>query len=217
MKSIKWKKLGLELLVVFLGVTGGFILNNLRDTKKDIKLEKKYIESFIQNIDTNIAELENIIGDDSIWFSNMKDKYRQMAVDSLPKDSSSVIVNNILMTSNLTLATSTFEDIKFSGNLNLIRNYDLKEEIVKYHNEIEGAKFVDGYYNDYFSEFVLPYIMDQYDLAKNQYFETNNQSNAKLFNILAGYYSFQMQRMEYNKALLSSSNKVKEKLVDYLK
>lgn len=216
MKNINWQKLILELFVVFLGVTGGFILNNFRDTQKDKQLEIKYIESFIQNTNSNIEELTSIIKDDSIWFKKMSIKLHLMVVDSLPQDSTSTIIKSILMASNLGLVTSTFEDIKYSGNLNLIRDYKLKEEIVKYHNQIEGSMFIDKYYNEYFSNFVMPFIIDKYDLAKNKFFSFDNQTKGKLFNTTAGYYSMRQQRTGNLKKLLLQSEQLKIKLEDSL-
>lgn len=216
MKSINWQKLFLELLVVFLGVTGGFILNNFRDTLKDKKLETKYIESFIQNIDANIEEVTSTIKKDSIWLKNMNEKLRLMAIDSLPNDSNAVIAIDIMNVSRLSMRTSTFEDIKFSGNLNIIKDYHLKEDIVEYHNLIDGSQFVDKYYNEYFSNFVMPFIMNKFNLAKNDFFDLNSQVKSQLFNVAGGYFSMRQQRSKNLKDLLTESETMKKKLEDYL-
>jgi len=41
LNKTKWSKLILELFVVFLGVTAGFVLNNWRMSKQEYKLEQK--------------------------------------------------------------------------------------------------------------------------------------------------------------------------------
>lgn len=216
MKTINWHKLGLELLVVFLGVTGGFILNNWRDKQKNKQQEQNYIKGFIQDIDTSIEEIKGILDDDSIWFDNMSVKLRLMAKDSLALDSQVAIIHEILMVSNLSIETSTFEDIKFSGNLNLIRHFGLKESIVKYHNQIEGIFFVDTYYNQYFSDFVMPFVLNNFDMAKDSFFTYNDEIKGKLYNTTVGYYSMRQQRSDALQGTLESSNELRIQLKKYI-
>ena len=66
-KNYEWGKLFFELIVVFLGVTAGFILNNWRMEQEEVKHEQKYINSFLQDINYDIPELEKAVESDSLW------------------------------------------------------------------------------------------------------------------------------------------------------
>ena len=69
---INWRQLGLELLVVFLGVTAGFILNNWRSSAQENQLRDKYLTSFHRDISQNIEDLKKSIDADSYgWFREM--------------------------------------------------------------------------------------------------------------------------------------------------
>ncbi|MBN2362656.1 hypothetical protein JXL83_00830 [candidate division WOR-3 bacterium] len=72
-------KLTLELLVVFLGVTAGFVLNNWRSDFQERQLEKKYIAGFLQDIQFNIEELETQIEKDSTWLERASPLVLSMA------------------------------------------------------------------------------------------------------------------------------------------
>ena len=51
----------LELLVVFIGVTAGFILNNWRENAAEKKLEYKYLNSFYRDVQNNENEIDSLI------------------------------------------------------------------------------------------------------------------------------------------------------------
>lgn len=59
-KKYNWQRLILELLVVFLGVTAGFLLNNWRMKAQKYQLEKTYITGFLRDVNDNIVRLEEL-------------------------------------------------------------------------------------------------------------------------------------------------------------
>ena len=67
--NYEWGKLFFELVVVFLGVTAGFVLNNFRMEQEEKKLEDKYLESFLQDVEFDIPALENAVRTDSVWLA----------------------------------------------------------------------------------------------------------------------------------------------------
>ncbi len=73
-RDYDWKKLFFELIVVFLGVKAGFLLNNWQLEKQDELLEKKYMNGFLQDVNTNITELKTAIKSDSLWLNRAKPK-----------------------------------------------------------------------------------------------------------------------------------------------
>lgn len=216
-EKINWRKLLLELLVVFLGVTSGFVLNNWRDNNKNIQLEKRYIESFIQNIDSNIVSLEDDIATDTVLLNKLDEKLKASAFSELENDSIISFVNLILYVSKLDIQTSTYEDIKHSGNLNIIHNYSLKENIVEYYDYVSGAFYVDKHYNSFFSEQILPFAMKNINFNASRFMTNDKNNKIRLFNIGMGYYSMRQQRTIVLKGLLKESKKLKSQLEVYLK
>jgi hypothetical protein len=215
-RTIDWRKLLLELIVVFLGVTGGFVLNNWRDDYKNLKSEHKYMDSFVQNVDSNIVRLKEMILEDSIWLSSLRSNMLLMRDLKLPRDSNKVVIRQIVQVSKLILQNSTFEDMRYSGNLNIIRDYYLKEKIVSYHNSIEGSMYIDAYYNNYFQEFVMPFVINNYDLANDSFFDRGDKIQKQLFNITGGFHSLRYQRSENIRELLAESIQMKADLQEYI-
>lgn len=211
-----WRRLALELLVVFLGVSSGFILNNKREDFKDKKLEYLYIESFIRNIDTNIVGLQENIKNDTVWKKKTEKTIALIHANKYPVDSTSVLINSILEASKVSLVTSTYEDIKSSGNFNIIRDFTIKEKIISYHSSIDGVKYVDEYYNSFFQDFSLPFLLEKYNIVKDEFLRNKVESRYELYNIVMGNFSIRTQRTQTIIDLLESSEQLKKDLQAYI-
>ncbi len=215
-QSPNWQKLILELLVVFLGVSGGFVLNNKREEKKSIDLEENYIQGFLNNVDSNIVELENIIASDTVWLKQTNDYISRYQEQKLPIDSVNVIINMIANVSNLDMPTNTYEDIKYSGNLNIIRDYRLKEKIVNYHSAIDGLFYINGYYNSFFSDFILPFVFEKFSFTSGLFFDNSKIVREQFINIAYAAYSVRQTRSDAVSEVLEMSKTFKKELTDYI-
>ena len=60
-KKFDWKNHIIELLVVFIGITLAFMLNNWRENEKNNQIENQYLESFHEEIIYSSTKLDTII------------------------------------------------------------------------------------------------------------------------------------------------------------
>ncbi|PJA48365.1 MAG: hypothetical protein CO170_02985, partial [candidate division SR1 bacterium CG_4_9_14_3_um_filter_40_9] len=164
LKNYNWEKLSLELVAVFLGVTAGFVLNNWQVEHQERRLEQKYISGFQQDVAYNNSELENALQADSLWLARTKPLILLVKEKTLPIDSAHVIMRLLSNISRIEYNTGTYSDITNSGNLNLITDFELKDQIVDYQIAINGVNFIDDYFYQYFSDFVMPFIFREYNI-----------------------------------------------------
>jgi len=143
MKKNTWYYLVLELVVVFIGITAGFVLQNNKENSQNAALEQKYINGFIEDVNVNIQNLEESIGDDSLWLASTKYAVEQIISNTLSHDSVCSLMMRMTMFSEFSEQSDTYEDIINSGNLNLLKDYELKKEIVKYHKSLKDYKILD--------------------------------------------------------------------------
>lgn len=203
-----WDYLALELMVVFLGVTAGFLLNNWRTTQQEHKMEGKYLEGFRQDMAENISELEKFIEKDSLWLVRCKPLLEQTALKSLPADSASAVIKLILKVELIDYRTGTYEDITNSGNLNLINAFETRSRIIDFYLELKGVKLIDEYFYKYVSETVVPFSFETFDILSGKFTKPNITSTIQFSNIFAGYYSLVQQRFAAYKKLLSKGYKL---------
>lgn len=204
-KTINWSKLILELIVVFLGVTAGFILNNLRDNQEDKRTARKYIEGLKDDVNANIMELGNAIKADSIWLSRSGYAIRQMMNGDIEADSADALVMNMVWFSEFGPRTTTYDDMINSGNLNLIKNYDLRQSIVSYHKKVMEMQVLDDYFKVYFNGIFTPYIMKELDMLNQKLADRQEYRSMEFRNLFTAYYSILQQRMKAYSDLLDES------------
>lgn len=214
--NYNWGKLGLELLVVFLGMTAGFVLNNWQEKEKEEIIEQKYLNSFVKDVDENINGLLKFIESDSIWLAEIQPNLIAIREKTLTTDSATIVFNKILVMDKVTFYSGTYEDITNSGSLNLIQNFELKTKIVDYNLKIEGVEFIDNHFYNYFNEHVMSFVFAEYDVLKGKLKNPDVIYTIQFSNVLAGYYSMVGQRYLSYKEFLAENYLFKKELVSVI-
>ena len=210
--NYEWGKLFFELIVVFLGVTAGFVLNNWRMEQEEKNFEQKYLESFLQDVSLDIPELENAVRTDSIWLARAKPLLSSIINKNIEVDSAQAIIKMVVTISKIDAHSSTYEEISNSGNLNLITDYELKGQIVDYYLALGGVGFIDDYFHKYFSDFVMPFVFTEYSVLTEEFNDKNVVNSVRFSNVVAGYYSLVQQRIAAYESLLRDSYLLREEL-----
>ncbi|MFC2133114.1 hypothetical protein ACFLTH_00735 [Bacteroidota bacterium] len=214
-RNSNWKKLFFELIVVFLGVSSGFFLNNWRMEEQEKQVEDKYLAAFLNDVNENIPELKNIIESDSIWLTRVTPKLELIQNETLSLDSALILTSLIASISRLDVHNGTYEDITNSGNLNLISDFKLKSLIVDYNIVINGVGFIDDYFYKYFNDFVMPFIFKEFSVLKGEFNNPTVIKSVRFANVVAGYYSMVQQRSAAYSDLLDKTYTLRDELMNY--
>lgn len=207
-----WGKLGLELLVVFLGVSSGFLLNNWRERQLEQEFEQKYIAGFIEDVNNNIDQLEGLTASDSVWLKQAKINVIAINDNSLTLDSAEAMVKKIVAINRMEPHEGTYEDMTNSGNLSIIKNFELKSKIVDYQIALKEVRFVDDYFYKYFNDFVMPFVISNFNVLSGHFEDENAYKNLEFTNAFVGYFSMVQQRQIVYKDLLVKSKYLSESL-----
>ena len=207
-----WRKLFFELIVVFLGVTAGFLLNNWQLERQDQKLERKYLDGFLEDVKTNITELEKSVIEDSLWLDRVMPEIIRLKDKTFDPDSAASLVKGIVQISRAGIQKGTYQAITNSGNLNIITNYDLKKQIVDYHEAVKGIEFIDDYFYQYFGDFVMPFVLNNFSVLNERFRNPKVIQTVEFENVIAGYVSMVQQRKAVYQDLLDKSYSLKKVL-----
>ena len=210
-KGHNWGKLVLELLVVFLGVTGGFLFNNLGQNLQDKKTEQRYLLSFQEEVKLNIVELQDGIRDDSLWLNRANKLVNMFMNDHIPVDSALEVVGIINSFTRVSLVTNTFENITNSGSLNLISDFQLKQNIVNYYAEIEEVKVSDDFSFTLFNEYIVSFVLSELSLFKTGFINNKTVHSTRFSNAFAISISIRENRRDVYKKLLAESKSLLSK------
>ena len=212
--SINWTKLLLELMVVFLGVSAGFLLQNRKEDSGNRELEQKYIQGFVSDVNLNIEDLREAIEEDSLLLEDTKYAIPLIINDSLSLDSANSLIGRVAKFSEFTAHVITYENITNSGSLNLISKYEMRHQIVEYHKSFEDFKLLELYFRNHISNDFMPFLINRYDIFNQELEDYATVKTLRFHNIFAIHFSLTQQRLEGYKRLLKESEEIKKILED---
>ena len=131
-----WFIVIIELLVVVVGLMMAFQLDRWWEAIGEKKLEGVYIQRLIGDIESDIPELEN-----AIQLAYMRKDYTEllMAVVEDPEIAAQqptsflVALDQASFTYSPVLRKATFDDLRSTGNMRLIRDQDIKTRLHDYY------------------------------------------------------------------------------------
>lgn len=138
-----WVAVGIDTLVVILGIFIGFQLNNWNVERKEAAKGENYLERIADELEQDIRFFDSVLRSNERSIENAQflletvdneDLVRENPtrfITSLASAGASIVVN---------VSNNTFEEIKFSGNLELIADEELRNEIADYYDFIEVSQ-----------------------------------------------------------------------------
>jgi hypothetical protein len=139
----KWYHYFWEFFMLFLAVTLGFFVENQREHIVEHKREKQFILSFMDDLKNDMNQLDSLTRkrqEKAVWFDSLTlllntpdpDKYGgQIYYYSRYRPRPYVFFNN----------DATLQQLKYAGNLRLIRNKAAADSILAYDRQF---RFIDG-------------------------------------------------------------------------
>ena len=201
-------------MVVFRGVTAGFLLNNWRTADQERQIEQQYINGFLSDIKGDIEELENAIDDDSIFLKRTHPILLMIRDKKMNSDTASSMVRQIMTMSKLEENSGTYEDIRNSGNLNIISDFELRSRIVAYNMRIKAVDLLEDFFYQYFTNLVVPFMFEEYNMLTGEFNNPAVIQTTKFSNVFSWYYSMVSQRKEAYSELLVKARSLKLLLIE---
>ena len=218
MKSINWFDKFIEILVVIIGISIAFWLNNWNSDRNDRALEQKYMESMVSDLESDIEELSIMVDTFQYYNEVNADLVYGITRNTLNEDSLGVYIISLISISEFHPQNNTYETLKNSGNFNVFKNFALEKEITILYNEFyRQIGFIDEVHQDNIMNNFNQYIAERVPFTG-----TNTVSNAEF--AYTTYFvnkAFNIQYLMLSKtaiyeASLKQSIKVRDLLVSEL-
>ena len=160
-KTSKYFKYAIgEIVLVVIGILIALSINNWNELIKESKLEKRYLKNITKELKKDSIALDNI-HKELVYQSETKNPVIEMLEDQQKNDSlMKYFAVQWRPIYPYTPLNSTFEEMKSSSHLNIIKSDEIRESIIKMYNSYESL------YSD--EQFLLKYFEKLVDLlAKN--------------------------------------------------
>lgn len=161
MKKINWFDHLANLLVVILGISIAFYLENYKESSNNRKQAKKYVASLLKDVEADIEVLDTLLAvNDNIVESLI---VLSNATVGGSYGSNTDLKNHVFATQYNPAfhpQRTIYESLKTSGKIDLIGDFDLRNQIIElYEQYYLRAHEYDVAINDHVRDFVRPFFI----------------------------------------------------------
>ena len=226
MKKLKWKldidwtsKL-IDLLIVIIGITIAFQLNNFNESNKSNAQERDYLKSFYEENRDNELALSSAL-EFALKTKNDIDTLKQVL---LSKDYEDDRIKNLsasmMALSDFHPSLVTMENITESGEFKLISDLEYREKLIDTYNSYQTTSQLESILSDYVDEYVTPFFFRNVRFSDFTSLHDNFKESPEFENIVIGYdalltqklkgYEENLKKLKELNQLLTTANKVYE-------
>ena len=151
-----------EFLVVVTGVLVALALNAMFQARQDARNESRYLALLGRDMEHTTAQLEEKAAFEAAQLQDGVAAYRALSASTRPEKpiEVSAALSNLAVRRTVTLRDAAYEDLLATGNLRLIRNRELRDDIVEYYGttraEFEIMNRNNSFYvDDLYTSFVV--------------------------------------------------------------
>jgi len=210
--KIDWTNHFIELIVVFIGISLAFALDNWREDLNNRELEEQYIDSFYKDISDDATTLFGIIRISKAKVKRIERYINQLKNKTTSQDSALVIIQDIMTKTPFSPKLSTYESIKSSGNLNILTNYKLKQDIIGYYQSLLDKNMKEDVYNNYIDKYAVPYVYENLDFLDQTLIYKNVLTKKRFNNLILGYYALLVQNLKTYKNIYDKTQTLKSQI-----
>jgi hypothetical protein len=141
-----------EFLVIVTGVLVAVALNGFYQRTADRRNEATYLALLSRDIENTIRQLEEKLHFETAQVNEGVTAYRALSNEMPPKNTAevSLALSNLSTRRTMALRDATYQDLLSTGNLRLIRNRALRDQIVDFYGATEAEYDVMNRNNSYF-------------------------------------------------------------------
>jgi hypothetical protein len=142
-----------EIAVVVAGVLIALALNSWWQARQAAAGEESYLAFVSRDLGNTIDDIEELRVYEAYQIQGGLDAYRAISAQGRSPEQMAVVSDGILrLTSRrtLSLTNATYQDLLSTGNLQLIRNRELRDQIVAYHEGVEREFEIHNKNNTFF-------------------------------------------------------------------
>jgi hypothetical protein len=211
MKKLDWTHHFIELFVVFIGITAAFLLNSWRERMNEKQLALKYYGSLMKDLTVDADDFEELLPfvehQDSILLNFLSNANAENPDEAAITDLLQVLVSY----TQFTAETATFETIKFSGNLDVFSDYELREEINSYYNKVDEVMLKQSLHYDYMNNYCIPFIYNNVDILSGKLLP-EAELGTKFTNVAVGFQTLLRQNIGAYRELMDENMSLKLRL-----
>lgn len=214
-ERIQWKNQIINFVAIVVGVYVAFYLTNRKLESDKRALERQYIQSMLEDLKNDERQLTEST-DTLLYYRNLLASLtKHVYSGKIPEDSLSEMIRGLYLYLPFIPRNSTYQTLVASGNIDIVREFSLRQQIVElYHQHYGAIAVVDRLNEQQRTLMINPYLIRTIQYG-GQGKIMNTQalwSSSEFSNIITTcYYSINL-KYEYDRAALDKCRALRNKL-----
>lgn len=133
---LAWPRLGVESIIIVISILLAFAVEEWRDERAERELEREYLGRLLEDLAANIAEAENQGRAHALQVANARAIYPRVHRGDTSGLEEVIVVTasyNATPSAIASWVDDTFEELKSTGRLSLIRSHEVRQTILAYY------------------------------------------------------------------------------------
>jgi hypothetical protein len=166
----KWPEYLVEIIVIILGITISFSLDEWKEQNRKKELEQVYLKSLHSDLTQDIRNLKRTIEETQLVIQQAQ--MLLTLAEQSPKSDSTLIsparfftaIKDIIRRPLFIAHDATFSDLKSSGNMQLLADFPLKNALFGYYLDYESIKLIELAERELTITITGPYLIKHFPL-----------------------------------------------------
>jgi len=212
--NIDWKSKLVDLLIVIIGITIAFKLNTWNESIKTKAEAKDYIESFYEENITNKTNLSSALEFSESTKKDI-DTLKQILLSKNYGDQRiKILTASMMALANYSPSITTMENITASGEFKLIKDIELRKQIIKTYNSYNVTLKLEDLLSDYVNKYVTPFYFENIRFSDFSSISSDFIKEPLFENIVFGYEVLLRQQIKGYQDNLEEIRMLNEKLTN---
>ena len=212
--NIDWKSKLVDLLIVIIGITIAFKLNTWNESIKTKAEAKDYIESFYEENITNKTNLSSALEFSESTKKDI-DTLKQILLSKNYCDQRiKILTASMMALANYSPSITTMENITASGEFKLIKDIELRKQIIKTYNSYNVTLKLEDLLSDYVNKYVTPFYFENIRFSDFSSISSDFIKEPLFENIVFGYEVLLRQQIKGYQDNLEEIRMLNEKLTN---
>ncbi len=188
MKKLNWLDHIANLLVVILGISIAFYLESYKEEKANAMQEEKYMLSLAEDLTADFEAIDTL----NQWNTYMSNSLVKLTTASTgrPYEEDSLVIYLLSIQYNppFTPQLTTYESLKASGQMGLIKDFELRNQLVElYEQYYRGVEQYDESIDQHLRDFYKPFFFKNVEFIGRNQVRKEFLRKAEFRNIMFAY------------------------------
>lgn len=150
--DLRWTQVAIDLSLIIVGILAALAVDDAIQDRRDARTERQYLQSLARDLDRDLEVLAEFIDYEEKQTADGVFAYRSLRTGVAPaqREAVALAVSRLISRRTLRLSRSTYTDLLSTGNIRLLRNARLRDEIARLYERNERALAVRDRNNQVF-------------------------------------------------------------------